>query len=96
MNDDKLKMILQVFGSQLADNEEGVTAVVHTLVDATVKFRDKLKSEAGITLTIEDTQAAIDGLEIALAGDDIPSSLTSEQATLAQIFLDRMTLFKES
>lgn len=96
MNDEQLKMILQVFGSQLAEDEAGVTAVVHHLMDATVKFRDKLKSEAEITLTIEDAQAALNGFEIALAGEELPSSLTSEQATLAQIFLDRMTLFKES
>lgn len=96
MNDEKLKMILKVFGSQLADDEAGVTEVVHLLMDATVKFRDKLKGEAGITLSVEDTQTALDGFEVALSGEPLPSDLTSEQQALAQIFLDRMTLFKES
>ena len=96
MTDDKLKMILQVSAAQLVDDEVEATSVANALVNETIRFRDKLKSEAGIILTIEDTQIALDAFMAALDGEPLPAELTSEQMTLAQIYIDRMTLFKES
>ena len=96
MIDDKLRLMLQVAAAQLSDDEAGAESVVHALVSETVKLRDKLKSEAGIILTVEDTQMALDGFMAALDGEPLSSELSSEQKALAQIYLDRMTLFKES
>ena len=96
MPDEQLKMLLRVFGSQMGKDEAEVTAVTKELIDDTVKFRDKLKREAGIILTIKDTQAALDGLEAALTNQTFPDRLSSEQKALAQIYFDRMTLFKKS
>lgn len=96
MSDEQLKMILRVFGSHIAENEDEIVGVTKALIDVTVKFRDKLKNEIGYKLTVEDTQIALDGFEAALKGDPLPDDLTSEQRALAQIYLDRMTLFRNS
>ena len=96
MTDDKLRMILQVSAAQLADDEVGATLVANALVSETLKLRDKLKNEAGIILTIEDTQIALDAFMAVLDGAPLSSELSSEQMALAQIYIDRMTLFKES
>ena len=95
MSDDELKMVIQVLGSGLAEDEDEVNRIVQILVTETLKFRDKLKEDVGIILTVADTQAALGALDEALEGAPLAKELTSEQKALAQIYLDRLTLFKQ-
>ncbi|MEW5993608.1 MAG: hypothetical protein AB1744_04340 [Candidatus Zixiibacteriota bacterium] len=64
------------------------------LISETVRFRDKLKGETGVVLTVADTRAALDALEAHLHGQPLPEELTDEQRALVQIWIDRLTTFK--
>jgi hypothetical protein len=65
------------------------------LVKETIKFRDKIKEERGVVLTVADTRQALDGLEKYLKGEDWNQNLTGEQAALLQIWIDRITIFNK-
>ncbi len=63
------------------------------LITETLKFRDKLKADTGQALTVTDTRAALDALEVYLKTNKLPDDLTPEQNALAQIWIDRLTIF---
>jgi hypothetical protein len=94
MSDDAFSLLMQTLGEQMFAHENDPTGVVALLLSETLRFRDKLKDEAGIILTVDDTQIALDALETYLSGQPLPDSLTSEQQSLAQIWIDRLTTFK--
>ena len=93
MLDDRLKLVIQALGEQLAVPGRDPRATVAILLSETVKFRDKLKQETGQVLTVGDTQTALDALDEHLRGQSIPDGLTAEQRALTQIYIDRLTLF---
>ncbi len=94
MSDDEYRLLIKALGGQIFDNNENVNSVVKNLITDTLHFRDKLKEETGQILTVEDTRRALDALETHLNGEKFPSDLTPEQKALAQIFIDRIILFK--
>lgn len=94
MSDDAFNLLMQSLGGQLFNRESDPTGVVAVLVTETLRFRDKLKEDAGIILTVEDTRLALDALESYLHEQPFPEGLTSEQKALAQIWIDRLTTFK--
>lgn len=94
MSDDEFKLLLKSFGGPMLDGKPDAAAVLRSLVKDTIQFRDKLKEETGQVLTVEDTRVALDALETHLQGEKFPSGLTPEQKALAQIFIDRVVLFK--
>ncbi|MEW6049492.1 MAG: hypothetical protein AB1644_00260 [Candidatus Zixiibacteriota bacterium] len=93
MSDDALYLLLQSLGAQVLEGRTNPTGTVAILMSETLKFRDKLKAETGMILTVDDTRLALDGLESLLNEREIPPGLTSEQRMLAQIWFDRLTLF---
>ena len=94
MSADSLKLLMQSLGETIVPHHADPRGVVSILVTETLRFRDKLKDETGAVFTVEDTRIALGGLETALAGNPIPSGLTPEQRSLAQIWFDRLTTFK--
>lgn len=94
MSDDAFSLLMQSLGEQMFARENDPTGVVAMLLSETLRFRDKLKNDAGIVLTVEDTRIALDALETYLSGQPLPKTLTSEQQSLAQIWIDRLTTFK--
>ena len=95
MSDDALYLLLQSLGAQVLEGRMNPTGTVAILMSETLKFRDKLRSETGMILTVDDTRLALDGLESLMNEKELPSGLTSEQRTLAQIWFDRLTLFNK-
>jgi hypothetical protein len=93
MWDDELKLLMQSLGVSVLENQTNPTGAVAVLISETVKFRDKLKDETGEILTVADTRAALDALEDYLNGRPFPKELTPEQKALAQIWIDRLTVF---
>ena len=93
MYEENIRMLLDSLGGQVLESRQDSTATVAVLMTETIRFRDKLKSETGETLTVEDTQIAIDALEHYLINDILPDELTAEQRALAQIYVDRLTVF---
>lgn len=64
--------------------------VVEELKAVTLEFRDRLKEETGETLTVEDTQAALNAFELHARGVTIPSNLTDVQRRLLNQFIHRI------
>lgn len=75
-------------------NARDPRGTISILITETVKFRDKLKEETGTILTVEDTRTALDALQNYLVAGKLPKNLSSEQKILAQIWIDRLTIFK--
>jgi len=80
-------------GEWALGNNQDPRGVISILITETIKFRDKLKEETGIILTVADTRIALDALQNYLVTDKLQKNLTSEQKTLTQIWIDRLTIF---
>lgn len=93
MFQDELKLLLKAVGSLILKDYPEPNPILKELVRETVKFRDKLKGETGQVLTVEDARMALDALEAHLQELRPPAALTPEQAELARILIDKVTLF---
>ena len=94
MPDDDHKLLIKSLGGHMFDDKPDSNKILSSLIKDTIQFRDKLKEETGQVLTVEDTRIALDALETHLKGEKFPSGLSPEQKALAQIFIDRVVLFK--
>ena len=94
METQKIQLLLNSLGEQIISESEAGD-VLSALIRETEKFRDKLKEDRGVTLTVTDTRLALDGLEKFLKNEKWDRDLTGEQAALLQIWIDRITLFKK-
>jgi len=94
METQKIQLLLNSLGEQIISESDAGDVLV-ALIRETEKFRDKLKDDRGVTLTVADTRLALDGLEKYLKGEKWEQNLTGEQAALLQIWIDRITLFKK-
>jgi hypothetical protein len=94
MSDEEYRLLIKALGGQMFEDNPNINTVLKNLITDTVHFRDKLKEETGEVLTVEDTRKALDALETHLKGEKFPEGLTPEQKALAQIFIDRIILFK--
>lgn len=88
-------MLIQSLGGQIVEGQINPRGAVAMLISETVRFRDKLMEETEQILTVEDTRVALDTLEGCLKGKEIPDHLTDEQKLLTQIWIDRLTIFKD-
>jgi hypothetical protein len=94
MPDDDYRLLIKALAGEMFEANPDAAKVLKYLIADTIQFRDKLKEEAGQTLTVEDTRLALGALEAHLDGKKFPDGLTPEQKALAQIFIDRIILFK--
>ena len=94
MDTQKIHLLLSSLGEQIISESEAGD-VLAVLIKETEKFRDKIKEERGVILTVADTRLALEGLEKYLKGDNWEQNLTGEQAALLQIWIDRITLFQK-
>lgn len=94
MADEELRLLVKSLGGPMFVGKPDAAAVLRSLIKDTIQFRDKLKEETGQILTVEDTRIALDALDTHLKGTKFPANLTPEQKALAQIFIDRVVLFK--
>ena len=94
ISEETLRLLMESLGGTILSERADVRGVLSVLISETLRFRDKLKSETGALLTVDDTRKALDGLEAYMNGQAFPSALSSEQRALAQIWVDRLTTFK--
>ena len=92
MDDDSLKALLQSAGQISGHDQSDPRGTMAILLSETVKYRDRLKAETGVVLTVDDTRKAINALERYLISDSLPSDITPTQRELAQIWIERLTL----
>ena len=86
MSDDDF---LKHFQSLVAGSDENAAAILDLLINETVAYRDKLKKETGIILTVEDTGVALNALDAHLKGEP-PLKLNDVQQTLFGLWLKRL------
>ncbi len=91
--EENIRMLLKALGGLVVPEHEDPRGTVSLLITETTRFRDKLLDETGEVLTVEDTRKALDALEHYLAHKEFPEGLTGEQRALAQIYVDRLTVF---
>jgi hypothetical protein len=87
-----LRLLVESMTGMMHKGEKALE-VGNMLIKETVRFRDKLKADTGEILTVGDTRTALEALEEHLDGRELPAKLTPEQRALAQIWIDRITLF---
>ena len=58
------------------------------LVEKTTYFRNKIKEETGIVLSVADTRAALEAFEDWLNSRPIPDGLTELQKELLKLFVE--------
>jgi len=94
MSNDEIQLLIKSLGEQIViDNNAG--DILGTLIKETLRFRDKLLEENGLTLTVADTRMALEALEEFFQEREPSQKLTSEQASLLQIWIDKITLFSK-
>lgn len=93
MTGDGLRLLMESLGMQVLEHQHDPRASVAILISETLRFRDKLKQETGTVLTVADTRRALEALECHLKNEPLPDDLSEEQRALAQIYIDRLTLF---
>ena len=94
MSKDDIKLLIKSLGEQIViDNNAG--DILGTLTKETLRFRDKLLEENGLTLTVADTRIALEALEEFFQDKEPSQKLTSEQTSLLQIWIDKITLFSK-
>ena len=94
MSKDDIKLLIRSLGEQIViDNNAG--DILGTLTKETLRFRDKLLEENDLTLTVADTRIALEALEEFFQDKEPSQKLTSEQASLLQIWIDKITLFSK-
>ncbi|MFQ5452627.1 MAG: hypothetical protein ACE5D6_00370 [Candidatus Zixiibacteriota bacterium] len=91
---EEFKLLIESLGNQILEERPDSTTILSNLLKDTIKFRDKLKEETGHIFTVEDTKIAVEALETHLNGKPFPKNLSPEQKALAQIYIDRVVLFK--
>ena len=94
MSNDEIQLLIKSLGEQIViDNNAG--DILGKLIKETLRFRDKLLEENGLTLTVADTRMALEALEEFFQEREPSQKLTSEQASLLQIWIDKITLFSK-
>ena len=94
MSKDDIQLLMKSLGEQIViDNNAG--DILRTLTKETLRFRDKLLEENGQTLTVADTRLALEALEEFFQEREPSQKLTAEQASLLQIWIDKITLFSK-
>ena len=94
MSNDDIQLLIYSLGEQIViDNNAG--DILGTLTKEALRFRDKLLEENGQTLTVADTRIALEALEEFFQDKEPSQKLTPEQASLLQIWIDKITLFSK-
>lgn len=93
MSDENFRMLFQSLGAQILAENISARGTVSVLLTETLKFRDKLLRETGSVLTVADTRIALNALDAHFHGQEPAQKMTAEQSALAQIYIDRLTMF---
>jgi hypothetical protein len=62
MKESQIEMLFERLGKSTKDVPEDVQKIFSTLVDTTLDYRDRLKKESDMIVTVEDVRIALDWL----------------------------------
>jgi hypothetical protein len=95
MNPEQLKQLVLSMQHILWGDHVDARRVMNILSEETIRFRDKLKEETGVILTVADARSSLEALGCHFNGGAMPEALTPEQRALTQIWIDRLTVFEK-
>ena len=75
MNPDELQIYLNGIFSQESDLSHGEKEIILKLIDSTIRYRDELLRNTGETLTVEETQMALNIYRSVIKTGKIPVNI---------------------
>lgn len=87
------RILMQVASRAGGDIPEDVQRVFKTLVSTTLSYRDQLKQRQ-VILTVEDVQAALDGLVCLMQQKPLPESFSGVRLDLIKLWIDELKVHK--
>lgn len=73
-----------------SDLPEDVKSVFSILVSSTLRYRDSLKEDLGIVVTVEDVRVALDWLLESMRTKRLPETNNALRLDLVKIWLDEL------
>ncbi|MDY6987602.1 MAG: hypothetical protein SWQ30_06035 [Thermodesulfobacteriota bacterium] len=86
---DIYKLFIKAAGST-AEASEDARRVLGILVSSTLRYRDLLKDELGIIVTVEDVRIALDWLLESMGTKKLPETNNAVRLDLLKIWLDEL------
>ncbi len=90
MKDDDIAQVFNQVAEQFKDKDESVYRMFAMLVKVTLKFRDDLEAKKGETLTVGQTQKALDAFMQVLQTQKIPPDLEQNVHDLLILWLEEL------
>ena len=89
-NEEINRLFLQTAGAVAQRHHPEVKKIFSLLISSTLQYRDYLKLEKGITLTVEDVQTALDWLIQIFTTKKLPQTDEGVRLGLLKIWLDEL------
>jgi hypothetical protein len=83
------KLLMRVAG-RASDVPEDAKNVFSILVSSTLRYRDSLKEDLGIVVTVEDVRVALDWLLESMRTKRLPETNNAVRLDLLKIWLDEL------
>jgi len=90
MSSDDLKKYFESIFAEKGEITEGEKNIIMILIDSTLQYRDQLVRNTGKTLTVEETQMALNIYMHAVKTGKLPANLQKKIGQLIRIWLERI------
>ncbi len=88
MDESDISKLLMSIAGNVGRVPDDVRAVFSILVSTTLGYRDRVKNEWGLVVTVEDVRVALGCLEEALTTKKLPSTNDAVRLELVKLWLD--------
>lgn len=89
-SDDDIDRLFRGVAEKIGSVDDGTHQMFRLLVETTLKFRDDLRDKEGLSLTVAETQTALDGLMEVLRTHAIPNRMTGHARSLIVKWLEEI------
>lgn len=90
MNDEEVETLFQAVGGTMPNAAPEVRQVFSLLVSSTLRYRDRMKEQAGIIVTVEDVRVTLDSLVQVLHTRIVPHQNHAIRANLLTLWLEEL------
>ena len=90
MDDSEITKLFFTIAESTVEESQEVRKVFSMLVSSTLRYRDLLKEDLGIVLTVEDVRVVLDWLIEAMHTKRLPKTNNAVRLDLLKIWLDEL------
>lgn len=90
MNDKEVETLFEAVACTMPKTTPEVRKVFSLLVSSTLRYRDQMKEQAGITVTVEDVRVTLDMLLQVLHTKMVPHQDLAVRANLLELWLEEL------